>query len=128
VVDNAKGLELEVQAALAHSDQKDAQAFAEELSRRLQHLLPQAVKVRHKKLLFIDQGFESVSLLLGEVEYHLRIQDGRLEAGRGHHVAGIRLSLEPLPVEVWLEEVSAAIAQEAQRNAGVREALRRFIA
>ena len=95
-------------------------------------LPPGAVKLERKRSL-ADRAagregrVESVDVTLGEQRMTLRL-DKRGPVGEiCKEVRGIVLSRQQVGLDVWIETLSAAIAETARSNARARAVLQRFV-
>lgn len=109
---------LGVASGLANSYAQDIRGFLPLFAIVLASALPDETEVERKGGLFQKQKpVRKVTVTLGDQTYTLEdTGQGPLSAHRIKTVRGITLKTEPLPVEVWLAELSEAISSRAQRN------------
>jgi hypothetical protein len=121
-------LDLDLLAAALRSDLGDIFAFVESLAVRLQDALPSSVTVKRSR-----QGLRGPKLVTeiavdaGDRQL-LLVRDGaNLRTARARTSGGIVLKREALDIEAWLEDLTAAVAAQAQRSERARQALQRLI-
>ncbi len=109
---------LGVSSALANSYAQDIRGFLPLFAVVLESALPEETEVERKGGLFQKQKpVRKVTVTLGDQTYTLEdTGHGPLAAQRVKTVRGIKLKTEPMPVELWLAELSEAISARAQRN------------
>lgn len=116
-------------AASLRSQSADLETFLEVLAVKLEEAVPALVEVeraraglrgrRRVRKLAIDAGGDRLELVSegGEV----------IQARRARVSGGIVLKTEPIEIDEWTTDVSAALAREATRNGRTREALERLL-
>ena len=124
-----QSMQVELYAASLRADYTDTGAFLEALAAKFEGALPSHTKVtRHAGLFSRERPVREIVVTLGEFQYRIgRERQGPLLAHRSHFVRGIVLSSEQVPVEQWIEEVAADLAQLAARNQQAHMALSRFL-
>lgn len=118
----ANGLDFELLAAAFRADTADMPAWVAALAEKLAGALPGRVVVRRAGLL----GHGPVTGLaadLGAWRFALRLEHGQPVAERTHLVRGIALKTEPLPLDGWIDALSAALAELAATSARERQAI-----
>ncbi len=126
-------LSAEMIAASLRQDTADLEIYARVLSTSLTDTLPPgAVRLERKKTL-ADRaaGREgqvvSVDVALGDQRMTLTLGKHGPVAELCKEVRGIVLSRQKVGFDVWIEALSAAIAETARSNARAREVLQRFV-
>jgi len=109
---------LSVTAALASSYGRDVRGFLPLLAIVLQGALPDETTVERRGGVFVrEKPVRKVSVALGDLTYTLEDTGrGPLAAHRVKVVRGITLKTEPLPVDLWLADLGAAIAERAGQS------------
>jgi hypothetical protein len=126
-------LSAELIAASLRQDTADLEIYARVLSTSLTDTLPPgAVKLERKKSLADraagrDGQVVSVDVTLGDQRMTLRLDKRGPVAEISKEVRGIVLNRQPVAFDVWIETLSAAIAEAARGNARAREVLQRFV-
>ena len=122
-------LEVEMLAASLRASSTDLKAFMEALAAKLEGSLPnQTTVVRHSSLFSREHPVKEIAVVLGDYQYRIsREKQGPLVTLRAKMVRGIVLKTEPLPMMQWIDELAAALAQEATQSAQARAALERFL-
>jgi hypothetical protein len=118
----ANGLDFELLAASLRADSADMPAWVAALGEKLVGALPGRVALRHGGLL----GHGPVTGLaadLGAWRFALSLDHGQPAAERTHVVRGIALKTEALPLDTWIEALSAALAELAATSARERQAI-----
>lgn len=123
------GMEFELFAASLRADASDATVFMEALATKLGGALPQRTQIERNGGLFSRaHHVRRISVRLGEWEYALLADPGgSMAASRTHAVRGITLKSEPLPLDQWIEELSADLAELARTSMQDQMALRRLL-
>ena len=123
----------ELIAASLRADTADLEIYARVLSTNLIDTLPPgAVKLERKRSLSDraagrEGRVESVDVTLGEQRMTLRLGKHGPVGEVCKEVRGIVLSRQQVAMDVWIETLSAAIAETARSNARAREVLQRFV-
>jgi hypothetical protein len=127
--DESDSLELDLLAASLRADLGDIAAFVEGLAVKLEESLPGVVQVERVKQGFRGPKFvRRIALDAGSGErLELRREGDRVQTLRARTSGGIVLKTEPLDVDAWLTELTAAVAAEAGRNERTRQALERLL-
>jgi hypothetical protein len=121
--------EIDLLSASLRADAADLGAFAEALARRFEDALPRQTRVRREREGFLsrEKVVREVMVDVGGDRYCLYSRGGAVEATRARVSAGIALKSEPLEVPEWIDELTAAIAREAQRSGEAQQALQRML-
>ncbi|HEV2238378.1 MAG TPA: hypothetical protein VGR57_17085 [Ktedonobacterales bacterium] len=123
-----EGMGFELLAASLRADAGDEKAFLEALATKLGGALPDRVRVERGGGLFSrDHPVHRLAVTLGEWEYVVAAAAGGLDAARTHLVRGVTLKSEPLPLDEWIETLSAELVALAERSAHDRAALQRLL-
>jgi hypothetical protein len=118
----ANGLDFELLAASLRADTVDMPAWVAALGTKLAGALPGRVALRRGGML----GHGPVSGLaadLGSWRFALHLEHGEPIAERTHVVRGIALKTEALPLDAWIQGLSAALAELAATSARERNAI-----
>ncbi|MEN3314262.1 MAG: hypothetical protein V7605_496 [Acidimicrobiaceae bacterium] len=120
-------LRLDVFAAVLHRQAVDAGELLEFLADRLATALPEAVTVAHRGP-FGTGRVTGVRIGLPAAEFELRrLPVGSLAATEGRVVGGIVLRRDPVTVDVWIDDVAAALADLARQSEAAAYALRSIV-
>ncbi|HEX3393232.1 MAG TPA: hypothetical protein VHS52_01785 [Acidimicrobiales bacterium] len=120
-------LRLDVFATVLHRQAVDAGELLGFLADRLATALPEAVKVAHRRP--FDTGrVTGVRIGLPAAEFELRrLPVGTLAATEGHVVGGIVLRRDPVAVDVWIDDLAAALTDLARQSESAAYALRSIV-
>jgi len=124
--DILQGLGLELLTHDLRGGVQDSKALLEQLAQRWQSLLPHHTTLEyHKGFLGLGgkKGLARVRICLGNDEFVLENEAGRIAASRKHVVHGVALSSQTLPLELWLEQMLSALEFEAQHSRAVQDTL-----
>lgn len=123
------GMGFEMLAASLRADAGDTVAFLEALATKLGGALPHRTQIERDGGLFNRaHHVRRIAVRLGEWEYALLAEPGgALAPSRTHTVRGITLKSEPLPLDQWIEELSADLADLARTSQQESTALRRLL-
>src|SRR4051795_7275855 len=120
--------DLDLLAASLRADASDTAAFLEALAARLEGALPGQVEVQRKGGLFGGgKRVRRIAVRLGDTHYEIEGDGGPPVARRRNVVRGIALKTEELPVDAWIEALSADLLALAQTSERGRAALERLI-
>ncbi len=121
--------QVEMLAASLRANMSDLDAFMEALAAKLKGALPEQTTItRHSALFSREHPVKEVIVAFGEHQYMLlREKQGQLLGQRATKVRGIVLKTEHIPVEQWIDEIAANLAQEAVRSTQTRSALEQFL-
>jgi hypothetical protein len=115
-------------AASFRADLGDIKAFVEALAVKLAASFPDRVRVERKGGRFGgEKRVRRIAVQLGEREFELEHEDGRVSCRRRSVVRGIALKNDELPLEEWLDDLSRQLAEEAGQTERGRAALQRLI-
>lgn len=113
-------------AAALRADMADMATWVATLSTKLAQSLPARTRL-HKNGMFGGSRVDGVEADLGDWRYTLRLDHGQPLAERTHVVRGIALKTERLPLDTWIDEISAALADLATTSARERDAIMRLL-
>jgi hypothetical protein len=120
--------DLDLLAASLRADATDTTAFLEALAARLEGALPGQVDVQRKGGLFGGgKRVRRIAVRLGDSHYEIEGDGGPPVARRRNVVRGIALKTEELPVDAWIEALSADLLALAQTSERGRAALERLL-
>jgi hypothetical protein len=115
-------------AASLRADLGDMKAFVEALAVKLSASFPDRVKVERKGGRFGgEKRVRRVVVELGDREFELEHEEGRVTCRRRSVVRGIALKNEELPLEEWIDDLSRQLAEEAGQTERGRASLQRLI-
>ena len=99
------------------------------LAAKLEDALPEATRVqrRSRGLLRRKGPVVGLDVSVGEDTYALRLDGGAVLARRTKTVRGIAIKSEQLPLDGWLDALTADLAAEAERSEAGRLALERLL-
>jgi hypothetical protein len=119
--------DLDLLAASLRADATDTAAFLEALAARLEGAFPGQVEVQRKGGLFGGKRVRRIAVRLGDSHYEIEGDGGPPVARRRNVVRGIALKTEELPVDAWIDALSADLLALAQTSERGRAALERLI-
>ncbi|MFL5704323.1 MAG: hypothetical protein ACJ8AG_16025, partial [Ktedonobacteraceae bacterium] len=121
-------LQMEILAASLRADTTDLKAFLEALAVKLEGSLPnQTTVTRHSSIFSREHPVKEINVTLGDYQYRInRERQGPIITQRAKVVRGIVLKTDQIPLEQWIEELAAALAEVAASNSQARIALERF--
>jgi hypothetical protein len=115
-------------AASLRADAGDLRAFVEALATKLEGAFGSHVRIERKGGMFGGgKRVRRIALELGDDEYELVHDDGRVECRRRTVVRGIALKNEELPLDRWIDDVSRTLVEEARSSERGRAALERLL-
>lgn len=124
--DGSDGLSFELFAAALRADTADLGAWVAALGTKLAGALPERVQVRRSGL-FGNGPITGMVADLGDWRYALRLDHGKPLAERVHIVRGIALKTEQVPLDTWIDGLSASLTTFAATSARERAALQRLL-
>ena len=113
-------------AASLRADVSDLHTLVPVLGTKLAQALPSRVSLHHGGF-FGNGPLDAFAVELGEWRFGLRTEHGQPLAERIHTVRGIALKTESIPLEEWIDALSAALAALATSSARDRAALLRLL-
>jgi hypothetical protein len=115
-------------AASLRADAGDLRSFVEALATKLEGAFGGHVHVERKGGMFGgDKRVRRIALELGDEQYDLEHDDGAVACRRRTVVRGIALKNEDLPLEAWIDAVTAALVDAARSTERDRVALERLL-
>jgi hypothetical protein len=119
----------ELFAASLRADKADLKTFLDALAVKLGGSLPDFTRITRQGSIFSrERPVKEIAVSLGEFQYRIgRDRQGSLVAVRAHVVRGIILKTEQIAVDLWIQELSEALAQLADQSAQARATLERFL-
>ncbi len=122
-------LQMEILAASLRADTTDLKAFLEALAVKLQGSLPNSTTVtRHSGIFSREHPVKDITVNLGDYQYRIsRERQGPIVTQRAKVVRGIVLKTDQIPLEEWIEDLAASLADVAASNSQARMALERFL-
>jgi hypothetical protein len=115
-------------AASLRADAVDLKAFVEALAVKLSGSFPQRVHVERKGgFLGGKQRVRRLAVTLGDNEYELESDDGKIACHRRNVIRGIALKTEQLSLEQWIDALAAGLLDEAGKTESDRVALERML-
>ena len=121
--------DLDLLAASLRSGAGDLGAFVESLAVKLEEALPGRAKVeRARSGLLGPKVVRKIAVSAGDDRLELVRGGGDdVECRRARVSGGIVLKSEPLDIDEWTTELSAALVAEAARNERTRQVLERLL-
>ncbi|MES2462441.1 MAG: hypothetical protein V4671_17810 [Armatimonadota bacterium] len=122
-------LELSVAASMSRQYTEDSRVFLLSLADLLESALPGEARIRRSGLL----GGNSRPIRRIEIDFpggRFALEDpgrGPLVATRTQVVRDVALKTEAIPVNEWIQAVSAAIARRADESKATRDSLRQLL-
>ena len=116
-------------AAALRADSSDLATFVEALATKLEASFPGHVKVERKGSRFVPgaRPVRRISVPLGDSTFELEHDGGRVSCSRRAVVRGIALRTEEMPLDEWIDALSAALVSEAGSSESARAALERLL-
>jgi len=117
-------MDVDLLAASLRADARDLADFAELLAGKLESALPSHTRVERRRAGLLGPR-RVARILVSMPDEHLELLSGPSGVqGRWARVSGgIALKHETLQLDEWVQRLSAALAQEAQRNTTSRRTL-----
>ncbi len=118
-----------VLARTLHEESADEEAFLELVARLLLDILPRHTAVeRSGGVLKRQHPIRLVTVRFDESSFRIERGSGdSLKVERVKIVRGIALRSEQKTLAQWIDELAAALAEEAERSVEARTALKRFV-
>ncbi len=122
-------LDMEMLAASLRASSTDIKAFMEALAVKFEGSLPNATMVTRQSGLFArEHPVKEITVRLGDYAYRIsKEKQGPLVTHRVKVVRGIVLKTEQVPLPQWIEELAAALAEEASHSEEAHAALLQFL-
>ncbi|MBA3823131.1 MAG: hypothetical protein H0X24_04385 [Ktedonobacterales bacterium] len=116
-------LNFDLLAASLRADMHDIGTWIAVLGHKLSAALPTMVRLHHSGF-FGGGTVDGLDADLGEWRFALRLEHGRPSATRVHIVRGIALKTEALPLDAWIDDLAATLADLAAQSAREGAAIR----
>jgi hypothetical protein len=124
----SEGLGFELVASSLRAETGDIKAFVEALATKLEGALPAHTQVERKGGLFSKaKSVRRIVVDLGEYQYQLDAENGRVQPRLCKVVRGIVLKTEAVPLDRWIDELSRQLTEEAQQSEQGRLALENLL-
>ncbi|GAC1323496.1 MAG: hypothetical protein NVS2B16_20430 [Chloroflexota bacterium] len=116
-------------ASSLRADVGDLNAFMEALASKFEGALPlqTSVERRSTKLFSKTKRVSHITVDVDNTRFEIRFDGARVEPTRSTKVRGIVLKTEPVPLNRWIEDLSASLVDEAQQSEQARLALQRLL-
>jgi hypothetical protein len=101
--------------------------FVEILARKLDDTFPNRVKIQRKGLPGTARPVVHLALTLTETQFELDNNKGQVATRKRKMVRGVALTTEELPLDAWIDQLSAALIDEAGKSQADRAALERLL-
>lgn len=123
-----ENLDLDLLAASLRADAGDIGTYTEALAVKLEEALPGGVTVqRARQGMFGPKAVRAIVVDTGGERLEL-VRDGdRLTTRMARVSAGITIKTQEIDFDQWLEVLSRALAEQARRSLGTRQALDRLL-
>lgn len=121
-------LDIDLLTAALRADTSELGTFVEALAVKLEQTVPGAVRVeRRRDGLFGPKLVRRIALDAGGQRLELSREANAIETSCSRLSGGIVLKREPLDTDAWLEQLGAALAEQAARSRTTRQALERLL-
>jgi hypothetical protein len=120
----------DLDAAGLRADGAELKGSVEVLARKLEDALPHSTAVQRKAKRFLssDKVVRTIEVRLGEQRYSITVEGRqRLDCAREQEVRGIVIKRESLNIGQWVDELTAALRDQAASSADARNALERLL-
>jgi hypothetical protein len=118
--------DFDVLASALRADTGDLRAFVEALATKLEGAFGDRTRIERAGFLG-PKRVRQIAVRLGDNEYALEHDEGRVECRRRTVVRGIALKNEELELDAWIDELSQALVIEATASERGRAALQRLL-
>jgi hypothetical protein len=123
-----ENLDLELLTASLRADAGDIGTYTEALAVKLEEALPSGVRVqRVRQGMFGPKLVRSIVVDAGSERLELERDGDRLTTRAARVSGGITIKTEAIDFEQWLAVLSQALAEQARRSLGTRQALDRLL-
>jgi hypothetical protein len=113
-------------AASLRADATDMRAFVQALAAKLEGSFPEHVRIERGGFLG-DKRVRRLEVELGDSRYELEANRGDVACRRRAVVRGISLKTEELPLDDWIDRMSAELLAVAERSERGRAALEQLL-
>ena len=121
------GLQIDILAGSLRADAGDMKTFVEILAKKLEDTFPNRVKIQRKGLPGTARPVVHLALSFSESQFELDNNKGQVSTRRRKMVRGVALNTEELSLDAWIDQLSAALIDEANRSEADRLALERML-
>jgi hypothetical protein len=121
------GLQIDILAGALRADATDTKTFVEILAKKLDDTFPNRVKIQRKGLLGTARPVVHLALTFTETQFELDNNKGQVATRKRKLVRGVALTTEELPLDAWVDQLSAALIDEAGKSEADRMALERLL-
>jgi hypothetical protein len=121
------GLEIDILAGSLRADAGDMKAFVEVLAKKLEDTFPNRVKIQRKGLPGTSRPVVHLALTFSDSQFELDNNKGQVATRRRKMVRGVALTTEELPLDAWIDQLSACLVEEAGKSQADRMALERLL-
>lgn len=122
----AEQRDFDLLAASLRADAVDVGAFVEALATKLELSFPDCTRVARAGLMG-KKRVRRIEVELGDGRYELEHESGAVATRRRSVVRGISLKSEELPLEDWIDSLSAQLVAAADASERGRAALERLL-
>lgn len=120
-------LQIDILAGSLRADAGDMKTFVEILARKLDDTFPNRVKIQRKGLPGRARPVVRLTLTFNESQFELDNNKGQVTTRRRKMVRGVALTTEELPLDTWIDQLSAVLIDEADKSQADRVALERLL-
>ncbi len=121
--------QIDLAASSLRADASDSRALAEALAAKLSEALPDQARVIRQRGRFLsrDKRLERLEVQLGDETFVLSLSGQRADTTLAKTVRGVVIRRQELPLDAWLDALSAALSTEAERSETARLSLERLL-
>jgi hypothetical protein len=120
-------LQIDVLAGSLRADAGDMKTFVEILAKKLEDTFPNRVRIQRKGLPGKARPVVHLALTFSESQFELDNNKGQVSTRRRKLVRGVALNTEELPLDAWIDQLSAVLVDEAGKSQADRIALERML-
>ncbi len=127
--DYEQALQVDVLACSLQMDKSESGDLLEFLAAKLSSALPEETEItRGGWFLSASKPVTELSIKLGDQGFQIvREKRGAITARQMKIVRGVVLKTEEVPVDQWVQNLAAALANLAEKNSRTRAALQKFV-
>lgn len=126
-IEGKEKLKYGVAATLTRIHAENQAFFFECVAKLLEDALPSETQVIRKGGIFSKKKVEKVTISIKQLRYALEdVGGGSLHPERVRIVHNIALKTESIPLDMWVDEVSAYVEEKAKTDRPARKALSRI--
>ncbi len=119
--------QIDILAGYLRADQHDLKAFVEILAKKLADAFPDRVKIQRKGLPGMSRPVVSITMTFLESQFVLDNNKGQVSTRRRKLVRGVALNTDELRLDEWIDQLSAALVDEAALSERDRVALQQML-